>query len=106
MIVLNHGTNDPASNIPDFIEKYKLTLDVIRRKEPDAMVVSLSPFCGKFHGELAKLVAEYNEQNGCNVHYIDSLGWIPAAPIHPLRDGHREVAKNLAPILRDILNKY
>ncbi len=105
MIVLNHGTNDPQTNAPNFIDKYKLTLDVIRQKEPDAIVVSLAPFCGKFHNELAELVREYNEQNNCSVYYIDSFGWIPPTPIHPLRDGHREVAKNLVPILRDILNK-
>jgi hypothetical protein len=104
-VVLNHGTNDPRANVPNFLEKYELMLDIIREHNPNAIVVSLSPFSGKFHEELGILVKEYNQKNGCNVYYIDTFGWISPEPIHPLRDGHKTVAENLVPILDKIIKE-
>jgi hypothetical protein len=72
---------------------------------PDATVVALSAFCGAFHAELGEMIAAYNEKNGCQVHFVDTNGWIPVEPLHPLRDGHRTVAENFTAALREILKK-
>ncbi len=107
IVVINHGANDRGSTAENYIEKYALALDEIRKYNPNAEVVVLSAFCGAFHAELADFVAEYNQKNGSNVHYIDTFGWIPAEPLHPLRDGHRRVSENLVPLLREIIkNKF
>ncbi len=105
IVVLNHGTNDPRANVPNFLEKYELMLDVIREHNPDAVVVSLTPFGGKFHEEIGELVRAYNQKHGCKVYFVDTYGWISPEPVHPLRDGHRTVAENFIPILRDIIKQ-
>lgn len=105
IVVLNHGANDRASTVENYLEKYALTLDAIRKYNPHAVVVSLSAFCGAFHSELAPFIEEYNKKNGCHVYYIDTNGWIPVSPLHPLRDGHRKVAENLVPMLRKIIEE-
>lgn len=103
-IVINHGAND-RSNSHIYLDKYAALLDIVRAHNPNAIIISLSPFCGAFHKELGEMIEEYNNQNGCNVLYIDSNGWIPAEPLHPLRDGHKTVASHLIPILKEII-KY
>ncbi len=104
-VLINHGANDRRKDPTLYLEKYAELLDVIRSHNPDATLIALSPFCGAFHEELGRMIAEYNEKNGCTVHYIDSFGWIPEEPLHPLRDGHATVAENLIPRLRAILGK-
>jgi hypothetical protein len=105
IVVLNHGTNDPRANVPNFLEKYELMLDVIREHNPSAVIVSLTPFCGKFHEEIGALVKEYNERKCDNVYFVDTFGWISPDPIHPLRDGHRTVAEKFSPILEEIIKE-
>ena len=105
VVIINHGANDRGRTAENYLEKYALTLDEIRKYNPDAVIVALSAFCGAFHEELAPFIKIYNEKNGCNVHYIDTFGWIPLSPLHPLRDGHRKVAENLVPLIRDMINK-
>ncbi len=102
-ILINHGANDRPKPVEVYLEKYAELLDVIRAMNPNATVIALSAFCGAFHEELGKMIAEYNEKNQCKVHFIDSDGWIPVSPLHPLRDGHTTVAKNLIPILKKIV---
>ena len=67
------------------------------------MIVALSAFCGVFHEELGKGIKEYNAKNGTDVKFIDTFGWIPKEPLHPLRDGHKTVAENLVPILKSLI---
>ena len=102
-ILINHGANDRPKPVETYLEKYAELLDVIRSMNPDATIISLSAVCGAFHQELGEMIKEYNEKNGCKVHFIDSDGWIPVSPLHPLRDGHTTVAKNLIPILKGIV---
>lgn len=103
LIVINHGANDRRKPVALYLEKYAELLDVIRARNPRATVVALSAFCGAHHGELGEMIAAYNEKNACKVHFIDSFGWIPEEPLHPLRDGHATVAEHLTPLLRAIL---
>lgn len=102
-VVINHGANDGRKPVALYLEKYEELLDVIRSHNPNATVISLSAFCGAFHTELGEMIARYNQKHGCNVRYIDSNGWIPVEPLHPLRDGHATVASHLIPLLREII---
>lgn len=102
-ILINHGANDKSKPVELYLEKYEELLDVIRSKNPHATLISLSAFCGAHHEELGNMIAKYNEKNGTCVHFIDAFGWIPEKPLHPLRDGHTAVAKNLIPLLGNII---
>ena len=102
-ILINHGANDRANGKERYLQKYEELLDVIRKRNPSSVIISLSAFVGTFHEELGKMIAEYNQKHNCHVHFIDSYGWIPEVPLHPLRDGHNTVAKNLIPLLQEII---
>ena len=102
-VLINHGANDRSKPAELYLEKYEELLDVVRSYNPDATVISLSAFCGAHHAELGEMIARYNEKNGCNVHFIDSNGWISPEPLHPLRDGHTTVASRVIPLLREIM---
>lgn len=104
-VMINHGANDQRKDPAVYLAKYAELLDRVRAYNPNATVISLSAFCGAFHKELGEMIAQYNQKNGCHVHYIDSNGWIPVEPLHPLRDGHATVAANLIPIVKEILQK-
>lgn len=104
-VLINHGANDGRKDPALYLQKYAELLDVVRAYNPNATIIALSAFYGYFHEELGEMISEYNSKNGCNVHYIDSFGWIPKEPLHPLRDGHATVAENLIPRLKAILDK-
>lgn len=99
-VLINHGANDRGASAEDYIAGYRRLLDLIRRTHPQAKLIALSAFCGAFAKELGAMVAAYNRENGCDVLFIDSTGWVPVEPLHPLRDGHREIAGHLTGILR------
>ena len=99
-ILINHGANDRGASAEDYIAGYRRLLDLIRRTHPQARLIALSAFCGAFAKDLGAMVAAYNRENGCDVLFIDSTGWVPVEPLHPLRDGHREIAGHLTGILR------
>ena len=82
---------------------YRALLDRIREMNPKAQIVCVSPFCGVFHVELGSMIEAYNAEHNSNVGFIDTAGWIPANPVHPLRDGHRTVAERMLPLLREML---
>lgn len=102
-ILINHGANDRSQPEEVYLEKYTELLDLIRKMNPHATLISLAAFCGAHHEALGRMIAEYNQKNNCRVHFIDSFGWIPEKPLHPLRDGHETVAKNLIPLLKKII---
>lgn len=102
-ILINHGAND-RRNKDTYIPCYERLLDTIRAMNPQATLIVLSPFCGAFRAELADMVERYRVANGCDIHFIDGGVWIPAEPLHPLRDGHAIVAEQLVKALRPILN--
>ena len=39
-----------------------------------------------------------------DIFFVDSTGWISPEPLHPLRDGHKTVAANLIPLLKEKYN--
>lgn len=100
VIVINHGANDRPKSAEEYVARYEELLDVIRLHNPKARIVSLSAFCGAHHEALGALIAEYNKKNHADILFVDSTGWIPEEPLHPMRDGHRTVAEHLVPILQ------
>lgn len=103
-ILINHGANDRGAGVEKYLEEYEKLLDVIRAKNPDSKLISLSAFCGAYHNELGEFIENYSKKNGCDILYIDSNGWIPLEPLHPRRDGHKKIAKNLTAILKKELD--
>lgn len=103
VIVINHGANDRRQPVELYISEYENLLKVVRKINPEAQIVVLSAFCGVYPAELKALVERFNQENKDRVHFIDSTGWIPEEPLHPLRDGHRVVAKHLTEELKKIV---
>ncbi len=102
-IVINHGANDQAAAVEQYLSCYAQLLDVVREKNPTSEVIVLSAFCGAHHEALGRMISQYNQTHGCTVHFIDSTGWVPLQPLHPLRDGHRIISEHLCAKLREIL---
>lgn len=100
-ILINHGANDRGR--PDYLPEYEKVLELIRERNPKSTIIVLSPFCGCFDDVLPGFVKGYNEKHSDNIRYISSHGWVPESPLHPLRDGHREIARRLIPELREIV---
>ncbi len=104
IIVINHGANDRGYSSEKYTEEYTNLLKVVRGINPDAEIVSLSAFCGVYPKELKAAIDEYNVENGDNVHFIDSTGWISPEPLHPFRDGHKIVSEHLTEELKKLFN--
>ncbi|MBQ8249443.1 MAG: hypothetical protein IJY93_06140 [Clostridia bacterium] len=98
-IVINHGANDriPGTNTPkpEYLPEYEGLLKLVRSRNPEAKIIVLSPFCGAMDDILPEFVESFNKDNNDSVYYISSHGWVPLEPLHPLRDGHKIIAKNL-----------
>ena len=102
-ILINHGANDKSNGAEKYIEGYEKLLDVIRTMHPNSKIIALSAFCGVYPDELKFLITKYNKEYSMDILFIDTTGWIPAEPLHPLRDGHKIVAENLTKILKEEL---
>ena len=77
-------------------------MDEVIKLNPDTQIVVLSAFSGVHVLQLKAFVDEYNKEKMMDIKFIDSSGWIPLKPRHPLRDGHRVVAKHLVEELRKL----
>ena len=105
IIVCNHGTNDLRAESAEFLPRYAEYMDIIREHSPNAVIVCLTPFGGWHHDDIRSFVEGYNMSHEKKLHFISTKGWIPAEPSHPLREGHREAARRLIPLLKDIIEK-
>lgn len=103
IIVINHGANDGGAAEEYYLNGYWEFLNSVRDKNPSSKIVVLSAFCGVFHEALGKMVEQYNAENGEQIIFIDSFGWVPKEPLHPLRDGHKEIARHLIPEIKKLL---
>jgi len=103
-ILINHGANDRAASPQQYLACYQELLDVIIRMNPKSRIISLSAFCGAFNSELEAFITEYNRENQTGILFISSKGWVPAEPLHPLRDGHKIIAGHLTKILKKQFN--
>ena len=52
---------------------------------------------------IARIDIFYNEENGDDIFFVDATLWVPLAPLHPLRDGHKIIAEKLTAILKEKL---
>ena len=100
-VLINHGSNDRGVPVDTFTAAYRRLLDAVVAKNPHAKIAAITPFCGAFHDEIIALVADYNKEHGTDIFTVDTAGWLPPDPLHPLRPGHRKVADHLIPILRE-----
>ena len=105
LVVINYGANDEKNGVKKYLAEYEEFLKIVRKRNPKAKIVVLSAFCGVFPLELKALVNKFNQENNDNIYFIDSTGWIPIEPLHPLREGHRAVAEHLTEELKIIINK-
>lgn len=104
-ILINHGANDRPKPAETYLDRYGALLQVIRAMNPTAKIISLSAFCGAFHEELGAFIARYNAEHGDDVLFIDSNGWVPLNPLHPLRGGHKTIAAHLSALLAPVVGK-
>lgn len=100
-IVINHGANDRGRS--EYLPEYGGVIELLRKRNPASKIIVLSPFFGGFDDILPGFIENYNRKTGDSVVYISSRGWIPAEPLHPLRDGHKIIAGKLTEILREII---
>lgn len=98
-IVINHGTNDWSKDGEVVKPEYEKFLKLVRDRNPKSKIVCLTPFCGAHAELICSIVEEHNKKYSDSVYYINSTGWVPVEPIHPLRDGHKIVAEHLSEIL-------
>lgn len=103
VVMINHGANDQGKPVQLYLDQYTKLLDTVIAHQPEAKIIVVSAFCGAFHAELGDHVKAYNEKNGTDIKYVDTFGWIPLDPLHPLRDGHKTVSKNLASIIKEYI---
>lgn len=104
-IVLNYGTNDRAATQKEFKEDYINLLKVIRERNKNSNIISLTPFSGFRAEDVEESVNEYNLKFSDDVFLIKTTGWIDAEPIHPNRENHKIVSKKLAKIFREKIVK-
>lgn len=102
IIVINHGANDRGAAPETYISRYSELVDLIHNLHPNARIVCLSAFCGAFVSELSAFVTRYNAEHETPIFFIDSTGWVPMEPLHPLREGHRTIAAHLSAALREL----
>ncbi len=102
IIVLNYGVNDRLNEKTVYLDAYCEFLLLLRKRNPQAIIVALSPFYGVYEPELKETINSFNKDNNENIIFIGTDGWIPQTPLHPLREGHRIVAERLT----EELNKH
>ncbi|MBQ4590625.1 MAG: hypothetical protein IJB20_01195 [Clostridia bacterium] len=100
-IVINHGTNDRGADRETFVRQYTRLLEVVRERNAGSQIIALTPFCGALAEEIREIVGTFNREHSDDVFYINTTGWIPPEPLHPTREGHKTVSRNLAAILRE-----
>lgn len=103
VIVINHGANDRGETEETYLNCYKRFLDMVAARNKGAKIVVLSAFVGMVPEALGKMVEKYNNEHDVDVYFIDSTGWIPKEPLHPLRDGHKIVSEHLYEELKKII---
>ena len=103
IVVLNHGANDRAHSCEEYLAKYEETLLLLRHHNPDALIVSLSAFCGAFREPLAAFIPEFNKKHNERIAFIDTAGWIPLEPLHPLRPASIHLAALLSSELEKLI---
>ncbi len=101
-IVINHGANDRFSTTEDVCQGYQELLDVVTEHNPDSKIIVLAPFCGAHEDVLEMLVSNYIARTQRDITFIRTTNWIPKEPLHPDREGHREICRHLVSELQQL----
>ena len=101
-ILINHGANDRFSTTEAFCEGYQELLDVVTKHNPDSRIIAVAPFCGAHEDALGILVSNYNACKHTSIAFVRTTNWIPREPLHPDRQGHREISRRLVEQLRKL----
>ncbi len=101
VVVINQGTNDRDIPPAEYLSHYKNYLTLIRQAYPKAKIVALRPFGGYQADSIKQAVDAAKADGDFEVYYIDSTGWYPTGPLHPLSDACAVIATKLAQALRD-----
>lgn len=99
-IIINHGANDSTYAVEEYTSGYLELLKVIRGTNPNSRIFCLSAFMGVYPVDLKGVINSFNTLYNDSVIFIDSTGWVPPDPVHPLREGHMIIAEKLTEILR------
>lgn len=102
-IMINHGCNDRGHTAEEYVEEYEKCLDMLRKRYPAAKIIMLSAFIGAHADELKAFHKAYNEKYGTDIAFIESTGWVPEKPTHPLVAGHETIARHLIDKLTKII---
>ena len=94
-ILINHGANDRFATTEAVCQGYQELLDVVTRHNPDSKIIVLAPFCGAHEDALEMLVSNYKARTHRDIAFIRTTNWIPKEPLHPDREGHREISRRL-----------
>ena len=100
-ILINHGVNDSGGDVNNYIREYERFLKHLIEVHKASKIIVLNCFRGNFKDETEEMVSRFNKEHGTDVFFIDSSGWIPFEPLHPLRDGHKIIAEHLTEILKE-----
>ncbi|GAA2575130.1 SGNH/GDSL hydrolase family protein [Winogradskya consettensis] len=104
-VVINLGTNDKSHGVTGavFQAKYTTFLQQIRAKFPNAKLVALRTFIGRYAVETQAAVQARKNAGDTNVVYVDTTGWLPSDglsdSVHPNDKGHQAIADKLTPLL-------
>jgi hypothetical protein len=101
-IVINHGANDRGASAENYTRDYFELIKVIRAMNPNSKIICLSAFAGVYPVELKEMISEFNKKYNDNISYIDSMGWVPSEPLHPLGNGHIKISKKLVEALKPL----
>lgn len=104
-ILINHGANDRYDNVQNYIQEYSKLLEIIRKINPHSQIFCAGMFFGLYLNDLRELIENFNREHHDRVIFIDTTGWIPPAPLHPLREGHRRIAEKMVQQLKPIIFK-
>ncbi|MEU4536528.1 GDSL-type esterase/lipase family protein [Streptosporangium sp. NPDC023825] len=105
VVVINLGTNDVGHGVSttQFQTSYTELLRTIRARYPEAAILALETFRGRFVPQTQAAVQTVNDAGDHNVFFVDTDGWVPANgltdAVHPNDIGHRAIAARLAPIV-------
>ncbi len=100
-VVINSGANDRGEDPAEFIRQYGEAVDAIRAHNPHAVIFVVVPFCGAYREELREFCAAYNEKNSDRIVFVDTDGWAPPEPLHPLYETVLAIAEHLSEIIKN-----
>lgn len=104
-VVINLGTNDLSHSVSkaDFQSAYIAFLATVRSTYPNAEILVLRTFSGRYVTETQAAVAARVAAGDTKVSWVDTTGWLPpnglSDSLHPDDVGHAAIAATLAPII-------